>query len=82
MYISRLAPKVNEKKNLTKPVTPQPFPSNKENQKFVEKENEKIVEKEVEKAVVTKSKVTAPGCYRIRTNTVSASTSKHIEQTT
>lgn len=66
MSISRFAPKVDEKKNLTKPVTPTPLPKKGENDKIVDKG----------KAVVETPKVIAPGLFRISPTNASASTSK------
>jgi hypothetical protein len=66
MSISRFAPKVDEKKNLTKPVTPTPLPKKSENEKIVDKG----------KAVVETPKVLAPGLFRISPTNTSASTSK------
>jgi hypothetical protein len=66
MSISRFAPKVDEKKDLTKPVTPTPLPK--------QCDNEKIVDKG--KAVVDTPKVIAPGLFRISPTNASASTSK------
>lgn len=66
MSISRFAPKVDEKKDLTKPVTPTPLPKKSENEKILDKG----------KAVVETPKVIAPGLFRISPTNASASTSK------
>jgi hypothetical protein len=66
MSISRFAPKVDEKKDLTKPVNQTPLPK--------QSENEKILDKG--KAVVETPKVIAPGLFRISPTNASASTSK------
>lgn len=66
MSISRFAPKVDAKKDLTKPVTPTPLPK--------QRVNEKIVDKG--KAVVNTPKVIAPDLFRISSTNASASTSK------
>jgi hypothetical protein len=69
MSISRFAPKVDEKKDLTKPVTPTPLPKKSENEKIVDKG----------KAVVETPKVIAPGLFRISPTNASSSTSKTYE---
>jgi hypothetical protein len=66
MSISRFAPKVDEKKDLTKPVTPTPLPKHCENVKIVD----------IGKAVVDTPKVIAPGLFRISPTSAFASTSK------
>jgi hypothetical protein len=66
MSISRFAPTVDEKKDLTKPVTPTPLPKQSVNNKIVDKG----------KAVVNTPKVIAPGLFRISPTNASASTSK------
>lgn len=66
MSISRFAPKVDEIKNLSKPVTPTPLPKQNDNVKIVDKG----------KAVVETPKVIAPGLFRISPTNASASTSK------
>jgi hypothetical protein len=66
MSISRFAPKVDAKKDLTKPVTPTPLPKQCENVKIVDKG----------KAVVETPKVIAPGLFRISPTNAFASTSK------
>lgn len=67
MSISRFAPKVDEKNDLTKPVTPQPLPKKKEIEKIVKKQ--KLV-------VESNTNAITPGPSRNRTPNVTTKTVK------